>query len=722
MENDNRRFKKIVFFICLLCGVLVRTVYLDASWSTSGPYGGNITALAMSKTNPDIMYAGTPAPNTNGVYKTLDGGETWTEMGLSGYSIKDVQVDPLNPDIVYVGTTRNLYKSENGGIDWTPISLQLDSDVSVIVIDPHNPIIYLGTVGNYGSDSPFGVLYKSVDGGENWQTIINGADNEEGVKDILIDIDNSSHIYVGLQSCETSGVNFAKLEDGGVTGGFTTIGPDYLNDVVALAMTPAGSESTAIYAIVEGDDVYKSTDGGDSWTPTSTPFTFEQGPHALAVDPNNQDVVYAGTHRNGGEICRTNDGADTWSIIANDLPNGGPLSVVIDPQNSDVYVGLYECAVYKSENGGESWQRLGLGYPAYINDLAIDPSSSDKVFAVKKGLGALAATTDAGKSWNYLVGSPKKLGAVAIDPQNPSTVWVGDGSNASVCYEIYDPCGFNSYVYRTIDAGGNWEKIYFYTAHCIAPHYQCYSSVNDILIKDDDSEALLVGMSQWEGEMRRTTDGGQTWDTASMSSCTALASDPYDPNIIYWGKANIGQVFKYTDVWGSISRTEITPAGGIGAVKDIEIASDSKVYVAASDGLWKRDETDWTKLPGLPSDDITALAIDRSTTPDIVFAGTGEDGVFVSKNGGITWLPFNEDLGNLSITKLAISRSRPKILYAGTEYGGVWSQSINPPCEGDFDNDADVDSSDLAALASGAFDENDLAAFASELGRIDCGE
>jgi len=83
-------------------------------------------------------------------------------------------------------------------------------------------------------------------------------------------------------------------------------------------------------------------------------------------------------------------------------------------------------------------------------------------------------------------------------------------------------------------------------------------------------------------------------------------------------------------------------------------------------------------LTGLPTDDLTALAIDRSTTPGIVYVGTGEDGVFVSQDGGSTWLPFNEGLGNLSITKLAISASQPKILYAGTAYGGVWKFALTP--------------------------------------------
>jgi len=112
-------------------------------------------------------------------------------------------------------------------------------------------------------------------------------------------------------------------------------------------------------------------------------------------------------------------------------------------------------------------------------------------------------------------------------------------------------------------------------------------------------------------------------------------------------------------------------------VRDIEVDLNSQVYAATDEGLMKWDGSGWITLNGLPTDDITALAIDRSSSPGIVYAGTGEDGVFVSEDGGNTWTSFNEGLGNLSITKLAISDSLPKMLYAGTAYGGIWSEVLD---------------------------------------------
>ena len=177
----------------------------------------------------------------------------------------------------------------------------------------------------------------------------------------------------------------------------------------------------------------------------------------------------------------------------------------------------------------------------------------------------------------------------------------------------------------------------------------------------------------------RSTDGGLTWQFMHISS-TALAADPNDPNVIYTGKRRVGQIFRIDNVWENmIGVTEITPDGGVGDVRDIEVDSQSRVYVAAVDGLRRWDSIVWTKLNGLPTSDITALAIDRSVNPEIVYVGTGEDGVFASKDGGFTWVSFSEDLGNLSITKLSLSKSQPKILYAGTTYGGVWSRKLSAP-------------------------------------------
>jgi photosystem II stability/assembly factor-like uncharacterized protein len=395
---------------------------------------------------------------------------------------------------------------------------------------------------------------------------------------------------------------------------------------------------------------------------------------------------------------------------------------VIDPRNSVVYLGLWNGAVFKSLDEAENWKLSshGMSGEIYITDLAIDPGSSGTVFAAVWGEGhSLAKTANKGTTWEYLPNSATDLGAVAIYTEDPQIIWAGDGLRWDHSF----------FVYKSTDGGQNWtpsEKLFQFTP---SPDY---TQVKDLIIKPDDPDSLIVGTDftiiddeiRGAGVLVRSTDGGKTWEPLVASllelPATTLATDPNDPGIVYRGKRRIGEVFRHTNVWGNCTYTNITPPGGIGDVRDIEIDSDSTVYVATSDGLWIKNGSDWTKIDGLPTDNIVAIAIDRNTNPDVVHVGTRENGVFISNDGGSSWSNFSQGLGSLNITKLAISNTQPKMLYAGTSYAGVWNRSINYPCQCDFTPaDGDVDGSDLAAYIADQAGIS-LSVFAAEFGRTNC--
>ncbi|MGB3701399.1 MAG: hypothetical protein WA997_09015, partial [Anaerolineales bacterium] len=159
----------------------------------------------------------------------------------------------------------------------------------------------------------------------------------------------------------------------------------------------------------------------------------------------------------------------------------------------------------------------------------------------------------------------------------------------------------------------------------------------------------------------------------------ALAADPNDPDIVYGGGAalNLDFLFRYTDVWGNWTSTTIIGPEGIGRVRDIAVDQGSRVWCAASDGLrlWEVG-ADTTHFTNLPTDDIMAVTVDRSVSPNAVYIGTNGMGVFVSKDDGASWTAMNDGLGSLFVTTLQVSASQPKVLYAGTENRGVWSKMI----------------------------------------------
>jgi len=728
---------KLLFFVSILCAFFIAATHAHASWTSGGPYGGDITCLAIAP-NPDVIYAGT----NRGVFKSVDAGVSWTEFFLP-IPVRAIQVSPKSEckvasaivgkdeqsHVVYVGSNVGIYKSEDGGETWS-LKGPFGKEIWAIAVDPANPcILFAGTFD--------GKIFKSPDGGEIWEEKL--SEHMDWVEALLIDVDNSNYIYAGGHD------HFWKSTDGGEIWEERQVGSPWSDVVYALAMTPAGYSPKAIYAVRydgTGSMLYRSIDLGDSWEPLNETVSLRS---AVTVDPNNPNVIYAGA------VHKSTDGGDTWSLKqtglpkgiksldgAFNLPGGWTEGIVIDPRNSAVYLGLRYGAVFKSIDGAENWNLSSHGITGkiYIYDLAIHPVSSSTVFAAVWGDGhSLAKKTNGGMTWEYLPNSATNLGAVTISPQDPQTIWAGDG--------LRWDSGF--FVYKSTDGGQNWTHSKF--LHLSPPDY---TKVKDVVIKPNDLNSIIVGTDftvidgsiRGKGVLVRSPDGGGAWEplvalTPELPT-TTLATDPTDANVVYRGKRRSGQVFRHTDVWGDCSYTEITPPGGIGDVRDIEVDLGSQVYVAAYGGLWRRDDPGWTKLPGLPTDNITALAIDRSTTPETVYAGTGEDGVFVSQDGGSTWMPLNEGLGNLAITKLAVSFSQPKMLYAGTAYGGVWSRRINNLCEGDFEPDGDVDGSDLAVFAAdfgrtdcsgdcegdfdndGDVDGSDLAVFAADFGRTDC--
>src|SRR5262245_19566124 len=224
-------------------------------WTTGGPPGaGAISAVAIDRQNPTTVYAGGGSSN-KGAFKSVNGGATWTAIntGLTFdpvhfplLSVNSVLVDHQNPSIVYAGTFLDgVYKSTNGGASWveangTPKVLSGGSTVEM-AMDPQNPsIIYAGTTA---------ALWKTVNGGATWEK------KEVGLADK----------YIG-----------------------------------AIAIDP--QVPTTVYVSTQLHQVYKSVNGGESWQPSSTGLVsggFAIGINALAINPQNPSIVYAGASPGG---------------------------------------------------------------------------------------------------------------------------------------------------------------------------------------------------------------------------------------------------------------------------------------------------------------------------------------------------------------------------------------------------------------------------------------
>jgi hypothetical protein len=304
-------------------------------WTSHGPEGAFIGALAIDPQNPATIYAGTWNQSGTGIFKTTDGARTWSPSGSERTPnfVSALAVDPQDSSTVYAATYYGVYKSIDGGASWAAVNTGLVG-CWTLVVDPQNPsTIYAGT--GYGDLDVREIgVFKSTDGGKTWP-------------------------YHALSSS---------------------------HGIYALAMDP--KNPTTLYAgTFEG--IFKSTDGGITWTAANSGFT---GGYvtALVVDPKDPGTVYAGTYQSG--VFKSTDGATSWFRSA--LPLTTVRTVVVDPQTpSTVYAGTENAGIFRSTDAGKSWSAENSGLTSiFLPALALDPLSPSTVYAGTYGGGVFDIT------------------------------------------------------------------------------------------------------------------------------------------------------------------------------------------------------------------------------------------------------------------------------------------------------------------------------------------
>ena len=378
------------------------------------------------------------------LYKTVDGGGQWSavNLGISTADAEVVAVDPSSPATLYVGTFQHgVLKSTNSGTAWTTRNTGLKALIQYMVLDPANKnTLYAGIPG-------LGV-FQSTDGGSNWSARNSG---------------------LGSQA------------------------------VAALAISPVGSRTlwASVNNAVEQDlgggikfffpGIYKSANGGTSWTITTTPadnFNF-LAPTKLVADPVDANGIYA---LGATTVYHSTDAGGTWSSSNTGLPASSLLySLAVDPKNpTTLYLGVFLSTtggplIYKSTNSGLSWSPSGTGLPSAqgVYDLAIDPKTPSNLFAslvvAINASGSVVAnggvfkSVDSGGSWQdttsgigplitSYAGTQYGNITYAGTPLNCPTTFLISGTNLAIdantpstLFAIVD-----GFVLRTTDSAGNW--------------------------------------------------------------------------------------------------------------------------------------------------------------------------------------------------------------------------------------------------------------------------
>jgi photosystem II stability/assembly factor-like uncharacterized protein len=612
---------------CIAVGGLAEPVDA-ANWSSRGPGGGLVAAIAIDPVVPSTLYAGS---FWAGVFKSIDSGRTWTRQSAGlppDIGVFDIVVSPSDRDTVYARVFLGpaLYRSTNSGATWTKIASPSSDDVSIndFAVDPNDPeTLYAATWdGLYRTTDagahwtrmragiPFHVaiaptdpdvlylesngIYRSDDRGQTWTETLSWFEQFDVFE---VDPADARTLYVSTHEA------LYRLSNGSTVLS-RLLENEPLHTIEAFGI---GGSPRVLYAATLRGEVFKSTDEGGSWQSMSTGLPANDL-RDLEVDPLYPSRVYASFEDRG--VYRTTNGGSEWVPANRQLAATVVNALAAHPTRSAILYAGTRGGVAKTTDGGRNWYARGLDGRRVLS-LAIHPSKPQTLFAAAWS-GGLFRTTDGGQTWRrrLFLGYESML-AVALAPSAPRIVYVGT---------------FEEGLYRSPDSGLTWRRV-------ARPDYGFVRS-----LAVHPRRANTVWMGTWNG-VQKSIDGGRTWvdgQGAPMGEVYALVVEPARPNIVY-AAAEIGGV-----------------------------------HVSRDGGLT------WRPADTVPLQSGLALVVDP-LRPGTIYAGGwtefGVVGVAQSRNRGSTWTDLTGNLTTRKVESLALNPAGT-VLHAGTSGGGVFSARV----------------------------------------------
>jgi photosystem II stability/assembly factor-like uncharacterized protein len=684
---------------------------------TGGPLGGLGYDVRMRPDNPDVMFV---TDARAGVFKSKDGGQSWypanngitTRMGETGEIIPVLclTIDPLNPDIVWVGTQSQTgaFKSTDGGETWKKMDHGITEKSLTLrgfTVDPRSSdIVY--TAGEISSwewngqpkpghefDKTKGVVYKTTDGGQNWERIW-GGDNL--ARYIWLDPRNPEVVYVSTgifdreaanadyASKTAGGVGMLKSTDGGQTWQQMNNGLENLY-IGSLFMHPSNPDillaGVGVITFPDGSGVYLTSDGGASWKKMLDAYVIA----AVEFASSDPQIAYAGSI-NG--FFRSDDGGNTWRRVTPEgrqwgpagVSVGTPIDLQVDPRNPErVFVNAYGGGNFVSQDGGASWQVASKGYTgAMVRDIAVDPQEPGRVYAASRS--GIFVSQNGGEDWSGMAsGEFKELDwhAISIDPAEPTRLLseqtcsrrAAYSTNGGISWTMSEQFKDNA-AWRTFEFAPSDPKMVYagtagfnscgtfgneYPAHGIfvsQDEGMSWKAANDANTQDaaiaqlaiSPQDPLTVFAASTNKGLLKTSDGGKSWQSVAAElfkgkSATAVRFSPKDPNLLFAGRY-FGGLLRSAD-------------GGVS---------------------WK------VVAAGLNPEATVVDVVFDPANPQVIYLADLFSGVYRSVNNGVSWQVVSSGLEMRAINALALSGDGMH-LYAASEGRGVFRLDLDgqPP-------------------------------------------
>ena len=557
-------------------------------------------------------------------------GSVWRNIGPTPAAIESIVMDPRGSGTIFIGALGGgVRKSVDDGVTWSAVNSGLATPiVYALAMDASGPqTVYAGTSA--------GGLFKTRDGGITWQNIpaISGS-----VASVAADPNRSGVVYAGVFNNLANG-SIRKSIDGGVS--WTTIFPSTAA-IFNITIDPGNSD--VLYAPTVGHGAFKSTDGGQHWSPISalTPTAI----WTFALDPANSQILYAGTNEDG--VWKSTDAGNTWQQAGS--TGAFPIySLTVDPSAAHIiYAGTNGGGVWASSDAGVTWHSTGFT-TGMVWSLATD--SAGALYAGTNASGA-QVSRDRGVTWTIL-----HTGTDAVNKFGYGT-WIGR-------QQIFVSSELGYGMVGSQDGGATWSVT--------GQSFTGYGS-RGVAFDPSDSQKIYAGATVGN-VFFKSIDGGLTWSSRRFGSpavyVIAVAVDPLSPNIVYAGTQNEG-VFKstdYGDTWSSAG------SGLSGAITYLtpDPTKSGRLFASTATAFYLSEDggKGWANVLNMPAWTVT---MDPNTSSTI-YATTRTLGVFRSLDGGHTWQGINTGLTNLSMGRSApviLDPTNPNTLYVGSEGGGVF--------------------------------------------------
>lgn len=626
----------------------LNSVFKPLKWRNVGPFrGGRSVTSCGVESNPQVYYMGTTG---GGVWKTENAGWTWFNVSDGFFktgSVGAVAVAGSDPNVVYVGTGEHaprgvmssygdgVYKSTDAGKTWKKMGLDLTMHISCIRIHPQNPdIVYVAAQGAmYGATEDRGV-YQSTDGGQTWKKILY-VDENTGCAELSMDMNNPRILYAAMW--------------------------DYRR--LPWEMRSGG----------KGSGLYKSVDGGQTWSKMDKGLPKEMGKMGIAVSGANSNKVYAliesDTEKEEGGLFASDDAGKSWNRVSKDhrLVQRAwyYLEVFADPQNENVVYVLNSPGL-KSIDGGKTWTNISGTHGDY-HQLWINPRN-DKNMIISNDGGA-AITFDGGAVWSTQNNQPTaQFYRVNADNLFPYNLYAGQQDNTSVMIASRNTAGGNigdkNWFYS---AGGESAFLAF---NPDSPRYVMggsYQGTIEILDKQSgEGKPIMIAPIQYQSLQPKDMKYRFNWNAPIICS-------RFEPNTFYHGG---NRLFKTADM------------GRTWEVVSPDLTRHDTAHMGQS-GVPYTNE-------GAGGENYCTLAyIEESPLEKgVIWTGSDDGVVSLTRDGGKTWnnvtpagleeclvncidvSPHDKATAYIATTRYKFNDLSPAI-YKTTNYGKTWTRINN---------------------------------------------